>query len=287
VAEWIFIITGGMTFCYMLKLYISLCWEKHPTRQEEFDAMKKTYMKPLSRIALGGAAVVLPILGFFPDVFMTGMAELGQSFMHGHSPAHHVEYFSWVNLWGTFKSLIIGGALYVGVVRTVFKRKGDYVNLWPAWLDMENILFRSKFSYEMVPGVITKVSRFLDNLATSKFVTVYLAAVITAVTRVADEITDGAALLIRHSVLAHKKKRQPVPVGNRFTYALGRFLDGVAAVLNKTILRRRPIQTSFEYVFDAGRREMNRESKLIFRSMSFGLLLLCVGLYLTCWYLLQ
>jgi len=287
VAEWVFIITGGMTFCYMLKLYISLCWEKHPTRQEEFDAKKKTYLKPLSRIALGGAAIVLPILGFFPDVFMTGMAELGQSFMHGHSPAHHVEYFSWVNLWGTFKSLIIGGVLYVGVVRTVFKRKGDYVNLWPAWLDMENILFRSRFSYVTVPGVITKVSRFMDNLATSKFVTVVLAGIVTGVTRAADEITDGAALLVRKTVLAHKKKKQPVPVGNRFTYTLGRSLDGVAALLNKTILRRRPIQTNFEYVFDAGRKEMRRERTLIRRSMSFGLLLLCVGLYLTCWYLLQ
>jgi len=64
-------------------------------------------------------------------------------------------------------------------------------------------------------------------------------------------------------------------------------LDGVAALLNKTILRRRPIQTNFEYVFDAGRKEMRRERTLIRRSMSFGLLLLCVGLYLTCWYLLQ
>ena len=40
-AEWIFIITGGMTFAYMLKLFIAIFIEKHPTRQEEFDLLGK------------------------------------------------------------------------------------------------------------------------------------------------------------------------------------------------------------------------------------------------------
>ena len=50
--EWIFVITGGMTFSYMLKLYFALFWEKNATRQEEFDGMRKGYLKPLSIFAL-------------------------------------------------------------------------------------------------------------------------------------------------------------------------------------------------------------------------------------------
>lgn len=262
-AEWVFIITGGMTFAYMLKLYVCLCWEKHPTRQAEFDQKRKGYLSPLSAVALGGAAIVLPILGLFPHQLMNGIAALGQGFMHGEAPAHAVSYFSWVNLWGTMKSLLIGGGLYLAFVLPALRPKGAYVNRWPAWLDLEQIFIRSRISYVYVPAVITGVTRF------------------------ADELVDGLAVGLRRTLLAHQKTPKPVPVGTRLTYTLGRGLDAVAAFLNRTVLRRRPIKTDFVYAFDVGRREVGQEGRFIARSVSFGLLLLCVGLYLTCWYLLQ
>ena len=161
------------------------------------------------------------------------------------------------------------------------------MNRWPAWLDLENIFIRSKFSYQMVPGVITAVSRFMDNLATSWLFAKAIPTVITAVTRFADEFMDNLAVGLRHSVLAHKKTPKPVPVGNKVTYCLGRMLDGIANFLNRTILRKHPITTDFEYIFDVGRKEMGRDVRLLARTMSFGLLLLCIGLYITCWYLLN
>ena len=37
VAEWLFLISGGMTLAYMTKLYVCLFVEKNPTRQQELD----------------------------------------------------------------------------------------------------------------------------------------------------------------------------------------------------------------------------------------------------------
>ena len=43
----------------------------------------------------------------------------------------------------------------------------------------------------------------------------------------------------------------------------------------------------FEYVFDASWKEFIAGTHLITRSVSFGLLLLCIGLYITCAYLMM
>ena len=79
IAEWVFIISGGMTLCYMTKLYICLFWQKHPTRQAEFDGMKK-YMSAPSAIALALCACVIPVLGLMPHTFMTRIGQLAQHF---------------------------------------------------------------------------------------------------------------------------------------------------------------------------------------------------------------
>ena len=62
VAEWVFIISGGMTLCYMFKLYLCLFWQKNPTRQAEYDGMRK-YLSVPSGIALGLCATFIPVLG--------------------------------------------------------------------------------------------------------------------------------------------------------------------------------------------------------------------------------
>ncbi len=140
--EWIFLFSGGLTAAYMTKLLVAVFVEKHPTEQKRMDAMNRKYMRPASVFALGGAAVLLPLLGFFPDTWMGPAARLGQSFLHGSAPAHAVVWFSWTNLRGALISLGIGAAVYIGVIRTIFFREGRYVSLWPAWLDLEDSLYR-------------------------------------------------------------------------------------------------------------------------------------------------
>ena len=98
IAEWVFIISGGMTLCYMFKLYLCLFWQKNPTRQAEYDGMRK-YLSAPSGIALGLCAALIPVLGLLPGVLMSGIGELARPFFNAAAPAHMpIAYFSGENL---------------------------------------------------------------------------------------------------------------------------------------------------------------------------------------------
>ena len=315
VIEWIFVITGGMTFSYMLKLYIALFREKHPQRQREFDAMRGTCLKPLSAFALLGSAVLLPLLGFLPSLLMDGIAGLGQGFLHGESPLHPIAYFSWENLFGAAKSLIIGAGLYLGVIRPFLTETRDgvrvYVNRWPAWLDLENLLIRSSFTRRVlcdpvaalgrlldhladsrpvavwIPAAVTALFRALDHLADSRLIRRWIPALVTGVTRGLDEAADQAAASLADTLFSGRKAPRTPPVGTRGTWILGRCLNAAARLLNRTVLRRRPVPEDFEYRLDVDRREARHTLGMLTRSLSFGLLLLGIGLVLTFLYLLR
>ena len=98
-AEWIYLFSGGLTGAYMIKLYICLFWQKHPTEQIFYDA-KKPYMTWLTRIALLASAVLVPLLGLQPNLTMDRIADFAGGFLHAGTPAHAVHYFSLTNLKG-------------------------------------------------------------------------------------------------------------------------------------------------------------------------------------------
>ena len=58
--EVLFLISGGLTVAYMAKLYICIFWQKHPTRQTEFDGMTH-YMNGTTAFALLDSAAALPL----------------------------------------------------------------------------------------------------------------------------------------------------------------------------------------------------------------------------------
>ena len=286
--EIIFLVTGGMTAAYMTKLYVALFCEKNAdaAEQKRFDGM--AYMPLNARLALALSAALLPVMGVFSNALMRPVAQLCQSFMNSEGPAEAVNYFSGANLLGAAESLLIGAALYFGVVRMLLMKKNaqgvrEYVDRWPRWLDLENGVYRPLLE-KILPGLVMPATRFLDRLA--DYARVVLNAAATFAVRIMDECVDGVVLILKRTLFGRLKKRQPVPVGNRFTYSLGCVFDSVVLVLNKTFCRKRPIETRFVSVFAAGLDEMNDNVKKITRSVSFGLLLLCVGLYIAFAYIL-
>lgn len=144
--EWIFLISGGLTVAYMLKLFFCLFIEKNDSRQEEYDA-KTVYMSGLSKIVIGLAAVVLPVLGFFPGKTMDRLADMVMEFMRSGHLHHEVHYFTWINLKGGLISIGIGVLVYVFVIRKVFIKDGKYVDLWPEKLDVENFFTKLIFLF--------------------------------------------------------------------------------------------------------------------------------------------
>ena len=184
--EWVFLISGGLTFCYMTKLFICLFIEKNPDPViEEKYEKKDAYMTKLTAASLTAPAVVLVLMGVFPHQIMDRLAELARPFLCGAELEHTLHYFSLTNLKGSAISISIGLVLYLTLVRFVFMRKvkfkarltdamkaeaadqaeaGEaaeskdvdtriYVNLWPEIIDLEDQFFRILIADLLKPGV--------------------------------------------------------------------------------------------------------------------------------------
>ena len=89
------------------------------------------------------------------------------------------------------------------------------------------------------------------------------------------------------TVFHRPEPKRPVAVGSRFTNWLGTILNACARFLNRTVLRKRPIRADFVAVLAASRDEMNDVWRRVTRSVSFGLLLLCLCMYVIFAYLLS
>lgn len=298
IAEWVFIISGGMTLCYMTKLYICLFWQKNPTRQSEFDGMKR-YMSAPSAIALVLAACIVPALGLLPDVLMTGIGQLAQPFMNAADPHHlPVPYFSHENLVGAAKSIVIGFCLFF-LQRRFVMHKGAYPERWPQWLDLEDRVYRPAIrGLIAIGGAVASVAdKLMDWIITAanklggcfasladRLMDFGIAAgnlMGSFIARVCDLFGDGLAMAARLVCLKPLHRRDPIPVGNRFTYGLGLVLDQLASRFG-----HRKLKTHFESLLAAGQEEATAEFKRFTRSVSFGLFMVCAGLIATILYLL-
>jgi len=286
--EILFLISGGLTIAYMTKLYICIFWEKHPTRQAEYDA-RKASMNKLSGTVILLSALVLPFLGAFPGAILSPIGDMSAHFFGQHAPHHAIEYFCEANLIGAAQSIGIGAVVYLGIVRPLLMRKNadgvrEYVNVWPEKLDLEEMLYRPLLM-KWLPNLTGAVCGFIANIPESKLVQVILPGVIVAVTRFFSELPERFTLLMRRTVLRRSEGHKPVPVGNRFTWHLGQLFNSVSRALNKVL--RHPLPTDFEVIFDAAWKTITGGFHRFSISVSFGLLLMCIGLVITCLYLLR
>ena len=275
-SEIVFIISGGMTLCYMFKLYICLFWQKNPTRQDEYDGMKQYMSKP-SAIALALCACVIPVLGLMPHTFMTGIGRLAQPFFAAADPHHMpVPYFSAENLIGAAKSIAVGAVLYALQYFLVMS-KGSYPEKWPKKLDLEDLLYRPLIRVLIVLG--GAFAALADRLP--DWMIAFLNGFGAFMGRLFAGFGDGIVLFVRRLFLPRLHEKRPAPVGNRLTYGLGRMMDKLAALLHN-----RPVSTHYESVLAALKDETTTEFKQVTRSISFGLFMFCAGLFATLIWLL-
>lgn len=265
--EWIFLISGGMTIAYMTKLYVAVFVEKNKDAalQAKFDGMKK-YMNPLSACVLTICAVIFPIMGIFPYATMDVMADMSEGFMGWNHAGHSVDYFAWVNLKGSVISILIGAVLYFGVVRVLLMKKQgdggqDYVNRWWKYFDLEDYFYRP---------VLLK----------------FLPAVCSSVCLVIDRFVDGIVILLRKTIYKDSMIHKEMDEGNGVTYAIGSLFNKGEAVLNKTVWRSMPRVTDYRHRFALKYASFKENMGFIERSLSYGLILFCVGLCAVLIYLL-
>ncbi len=261
--EFLFLFSGGMTVAYMTKLFAAVFVEKNGDEglQRQYDGQKR-YVGIAGGIALGGSALALLLFGLFPKQGMDRAAELSQGFMGLEKAGEATAYFSLENLKGAAVSIAIGALVYGLVIRGLLMRRNprtgvkEYVDRWPAWLDLENLIYRPLF-LKILPGVFGVACRILDSF------------------------TDTAVVLLRKTLYRDSPLPRQRKEGNAFTEFLGKGRNLIQALGNLTVHRQNPRHRDYVHLA-AMKGEALKESNLVIqRSLSFGLLLFCVGLGLT------
>lgn len=267
VFEWIFLISGGMTIAYMTKLFVAVFVEKNQDAavQEKYDGMKN-YMNRSSSIVLTFCATLFPIMGALPYNTMDIMADMSEGFMGWDHAGHGVDYFTWVNLKGSVISIVIGAAIYFLIIRRLLMKQQEngtkvYLNRWWKYFDLEDYFYRP---------VLLK----------------FLPTVCAAVCLVIDRLVDGFVVILRKTVYKDSHVYKEMDEGNEVTYALGIFFNKMEAVLNKTVWRSNPHKIEFTHQFAMKYASFKENFGFIERSLSYGLILFCLGLCAVLIYLL-
>ena len=258
-AEWVFLLSGGLTVAYMTKLFIALFVEKNgdPAVQTRYDALNGKYMNRFSAAAILVPAALLPVMGVLPDDTMVRIAKLGESFVGGEGPAHAVHWFSWTNLKGAGISLLIGAVVYTVFIRRLLMRRGgekgsEYVNRWPSRLDLEDAVYRPLCAG--ITKALTMVSGWID---------VFGSRILPGIARRVTEI---------------------------FGRVVSAVPDVITGILNKTILKRIPIppERPEDHQPDdlAVHMPVTEKTAGVMTGFSYGLILFGLGLIAVILYLI-
>lgn len=261
--EWLFLLSGGLTVAYILKIYIAIFWEKNddPAVQAKYDA-KKFYMTPVTAVSYLTGAVIILFIGMFPTFTIDPILDNGESFFKVRGLDHAINYFSWSNLKGSVISIVTGVVVYIVVIRRFeFKKSNFYKEMWPKFLDMEAYIYRPIIFYTIpfVGGVVA---------------------------RVADSLVDVAVVVIRKTIYKDKILPYELDEGNALTHFIGGALDGSLAFHQAITHRRSKVRVSYEHKIAMFRLKLLERNILISRSLSFGLLMFCLGLMVTLVYVL-
>jgi hydrogenase-4 component B len=161
VCEWLFLISGGLTTAYVIKLFVALFMtEPSPDMHQ-----KEKYISRSNALILTLSALILPIIGMMPYSVGDKLSILGSAFMNGPGHHHVLDYFSSGCLEGAIISIGIGIAVYFLFIQNFLIERKDssitYLDLWPEKLNIENFLFRPLIG-TILPFVGALFARVVD-----------------------------------------------------------------------------------------------------------------------------
>ena len=136
ICEWLFLISGGLTTAYVIKLFMALFVAKSNIET------KGSYLSWPNKILLTVSALILPLIGFYPYDIGDKISVFASGFMNAPEHHHIINYFTFENLEGSFISISIGIIVYLFFIRYMLIKDGEYLDLWPEKLNLENYFFR-------------------------------------------------------------------------------------------------------------------------------------------------
>ena len=263
--EWIFLCSGGLTFAYMLKLFLCVFVQKNqdPNRQRMFDESSRC-MNPASTAAVFGSSLLMVILG--QPFVMTHLA----AWMTGFEEILHFRAFTPENLKGGLISLGIGGAVYLVIVRRLLMKEGHYVDRWPKGLDLEELLYRPLLT-DVLPGVLGKVaSLFGENRILGPLFTAYLPG---AMGEAAEFFGENKLLVPLNGLL--------LKAAECFSGILNILTDGCILLLRKTAMKERKVRGKEQFrpgfLATLGT-ELGAAAAPLFYNFTFAMMMTCLGI---------
>lgn len=136
--EVLFLIAGGFTFAYMLKLFICLFVEKPKAKA----FAKDNYVSKKTVVALSSVCLFLVVLGVTPNLTFSAIGNFVAEFLGAHSLHENIAYFSLTNLKGSAISIAIGLFLYFVVARNTVIAKKGYKDPWNPYYTIENVIYK-------------------------------------------------------------------------------------------------------------------------------------------------
>ncbi|MBQ9348284.1 MAG: hypothetical protein IJT94_13285, partial [Oscillibacter sp.] len=242
VTEWVFLISGGCTLAYMLKLFICVFCEKNadPAVQARYDGDTRCMDRLSSGTLLTCALILVPL----------GQPAVSLWLASRMTGAHiHFEAFAWENLKGGLISLTIGAAVYLLFVRPVLRPHGQYVNRWPAARDVERVFYRG-FPAGLAPAGMGAAAQCLADNVVLKPVCRFLVFFGSLLGRTLSDSTDALAVLLRRTAVLREVRRRDEHDAQRVSR------------------------------IQAFRRASGETLGTFFESFSFTLLMACVGIIL-------
>ncbi len=263
-SEWVFLISGGLTFAYMLKLFICIFVEKNsdPELQKKYDGSRKC-MNPLSSAVVLACAALMAVLG---QLSASGpLAAL----MTGRDEIMNFSLFSFENLRGAAISLAIGAAVYLIFVRRIMLRAGSYRDLWPAWLDLEDGVYRPLLTgyLPMIFGSIAAV--FGEN------------KVLRVVCRQVLSLAGGFASLLGEDRIVLPLCRSLLLVFQAICRFFELLPEYLVVFFRRTILREKKVRggsVSRPGLFRVMATELSETSREISSNFTFALMMTCIGI---------
>ncbi len=158
-------------------------------------------------------------------------------------------FFNLEIMSGSFISIAIGLFMYFVFVRKFLMSKSAYLNLWPKWLDMEERVYKPLL-VTLLPTALGFLMRFLDELA------------------------DRVVLALRKTVYRDANWAPERIEGTWYTHLIGH-----AADLLKSF-KTGEVSYDIEHKLALKHMENEENKSLAQRSLSYGLILACGGMFL-------
>ncbi len=207
-AEYLFLLGGGCTLAYMIKLFVVLFVEKPRS-----DSRKKRRSGPFTSAALALAA--LPTLFTGIPAAARFVAGRGMAFA-GAGEWREIDFFAPGSLTGALVTVTVGVAVYFLFVRTVTRRQGEYVNVLPAWADLESTVYVPMIN--AVTSALGFVMRlFGENVVTSRLCS-FLRRAAELLCHALADVVDAPVYILRRTVFApspsdtggKRRRRHPI-----------------------------------------------------------------------------